>query len=437
MLVSVYPSLSAAQGQFTHILRKIFLYLDGTSLRSAELVSWSWRRFVLEEVWDNPECRARLWQGWSSGIPATRRLELGATCVAMRVDERSLVCGLEDGRLDLYSRAGLERTGLLSGCREKITSLDMDSRLVVSGCSEGKVRAWCRQSATALSLISPHSGPVTALHLDTPVDVKGGLVRQHLFSASRDGTIRRIGLVASKEAGEERIRLVKEPVVETFCLECGNPVTAITLDHNRIMAGLNNAKVLLWDKHSGAKLATLERHRNSVRSLYLRYPLAISGSRDKTALLWDLEKGEAIRELKHSSDVRSVFLNNKVIITTDDYKDIYIWELESPSSDKYQRKRETCIRSLTGHNGPVHSLHCERGVLVSCDTTGLVIEKDFWRCVEEGPGMRILRCGDGVNCMVCDSHQIVVGLLNKTIEVSQRAQGSLPRLDKRPPCAGV
>ena len=39
-------------------------------------------------------------------------------------------------------------------------------------------------------------------------------------------------------------------------------------------------------------------------------------------------------------------------------------------------------------------------------------------CVEEGPGMRILRCGDGVNCMVCDNQQIVVGLLNKTIEVT-------------------
>ena len=36
----------------------------------------------------------------------------------------------------------------------------------------------------------------------------------------------------------------------------------------------------------------------------------------------------------------------------------------------------------------------------------MVIEKDFWRCVEEGPGMRILRCSDGVNCMVCDMDQV-------------------------------
>ena len=55
-------------------------------------------------------------------------------------------------------------------------------------------------------------------------------------------------------------------------------------------------------------------------------------------MLWDLETGQAIRELKHSIDVRSVYLNNKVIITADDYKDIYIWDLESKPPDKYQRK---------------------------------------------------------------------------------------------------
>ena len=36
-------------------------------------------------------------------------------------------------------------------------------------------------------------------------------------------------------------------------------------------------------------------------------------------------------------------------------------------------------------------------------------------------GMRILRCSDGVNSMVCDEESIVVGLLNKTIEVYDRA----------------
>ena len=234
-------SYSDLQGQYNHILRSIFLYLDGTSLHCAELVCWTWRRFVTEEIWENVECRAKLSTGWRSGIPATRRLELRTNTVAMKVDERSIVCGLEDGRVDLYSRASLERTGLVSGHRENITSLAMDCRLIVTGGGEGGVRLWCRQSATSLGILSPHTAPVTAVHLDTPVDVKGGLVRQHVFSASRDGTIRRLGLVASQE--EDKMRLVREPLVEDFCLQCENPVTAMTLDHHRILAGLNNAKV--------------------------------------------------------------------------------------------------------------------------------------------------------------------------------------------------
>ena len=120
----------------------------------------------------------------------------------------------------------------------------------------------------------------------------------------------------------------------------------------------------MWDKLSKTKLKTLERHRNSIRTVCSRYPLGLSGSRDKTAVLWDLDKGVAIRELKHSVDVRSVFFNNRIIITTDELKDIYIWDLELGPCDRYQRRRETSIRSLTGHNGPVHSLHCERGVLI-------------------------------------------------------------------------
>ena len=129
-----------------------------------------------------------------------------------------------------------------------------------------------------------------------------------------------------------------------------------------------NMTCFFWKSSlSGTRLKILERHKNSVRvnlspwesdeklsvptvdqAVDLRYPLALTGSRDKTALLWDLESGVAIRELKHSTDVRSVFLNNRILITTDELKDIYLWDLEIPCESNYQRQRNTCIRSLTG-----------------------------------------------------------------------------------------
>ena len=153
-------------------------------------------------------------------------------------------------------------------------------------------------------------------------------------------------------------------MVEDFLVQCDSPVNAMTIDNDRILCGLLNAKLLRWNTRRGEKLATLDRHKNSIRCVSMRQRLAISGSRDKTAVLWDLDTKTPIRELKHSLDVRSVFLNNRVIITADDLKDIYIWDLDSSSTGRYQRRKETCIRSLTGHNGSVHSLHCERGVLI-------------------------------------------------------------------------
>ena len=54
------------------------------------------------KVWANGECQVL-------NNAHSRRLELGTNCVSMAVDERSIVCGLEDGRVDVYSRATVLR----------------------------------------------------------------------------------------------------------------------------------------------------------------------------------------------------------------------------------------------------------------------------------------------------------------------------------------
>ena len=49
--------------------------------------------------------------------------------------------------------------------------------------------------------------------------------------------------MVSEEGVGKRFKLVKEPVVEDYSLQCDNPVTAMTLDKDYILVGLNNAKV--------------------------------------------------------------------------------------------------------------------------------------------------------------------------------------------------
>ncbi len=77
-------------------------------------------------------------------------------------------------------------------------------------------------------------------------------------------------------------------------------------------------------------------------------------------------------------------------------------------------------RVLTGHNGLVHSIQTTKTGMISCDITGLVIERDFWNCVEEGPSLRILKCQSGVNCLTCDAQYIVCGILNKELAIYDR-----------------
>ncbi len=52
--------------------------------------------------------------------------------------------------------------------------------------------------------------------------------------------------------------------------------------------------------------------------------------------------------------------------------------------------------------------------------TGLLFLRDFASCVRDRPGLRVLRCRDGVNCMACDDRIVVCGLLDKSIVVYDR-----------------
>ena len=155
--------------------------------------------------------------------------------------------------------------------------------------------------------------------------------------------------------------------------------------------------------------------------VFLLGNIALSGSRDRTARLWNTESGALLRILTHSSDVRSVTFNSHIIMTGDDYPDLFVWDTSKClDPDIEEGSSELLLRTLTGHNGMVHTMQCTPTGLISCDVTGLVVERDFWTSVEEGPSLRILRCSEGVNCMVVDEKSIACGLLNKIVNVYDR-----------------
>ena len=120
--------------------------------------------------------------------------------------------------------------------------------------------------------------------------------------------------------------------------------------------------------------------------------IALTGSKDRTCKVWNADTGECIRSLSHSSELNCVTMNSTVMLTGDEYSDVFVWDVAACTDSQVEDgSRKLLLRTMTGHNGPVHTVQCTPTGLVTCDVTGLVLVRDFWNCIQEGPGLRILR----------------------------------------------
>ena len=337
----------------------------------------------------------------------------------------------------------------LSGHTNLIKAIDLSPTWLVSASWDGGVRLWKRSTGQCVGHSYPHCNKVAVTGVAIN-ETEGWII-----SSSRDGTVRKIQLGDLKKLNEcsDRKLVVDKTWVATHRLpnqnvahvhsQCeaihGESIIDMSVDGTRFLTGGSDGNVLFWDmeyfdgilkqcngetineKEVFQPKSVLIGHGNGIRCVHLHGSIGISGSRDRTAKVWNVLSGKLLRTLIHSSDVRSVTFNSNIIITGDEYPDLFVWDTKKCLDPNVEDgASELLLRTLTGHNGMVHSTQCTPTSVVTCDITGLIIERDFWSSVEEGPTLRILRCSEGVNCMVVDDTAIACGLLNKSVNVYDR-----------------
>ncbi|MBD2609072.1 hypothetical protein H6G81_32290 [Scytonema hofmannii FACHB-248] len=126
---------------------------------------------------------------------------------------------------------------------------------------------------------------------------------------------------------------------------------AVTPDSKYVISGLRDNTLKVWDLQTGEILRTLTGHSHSVNAVAVTpdRKYVISGSRDNTLKVWDLQTGEIMLTLTgHSRWVNTVAVtpDRKYVISGSRDNTLKVWDLQTGE----------ILRTLTGHSSWVHAV---------------------------------------------------------------------------------
>lgn len=186
-----------------------------------------------------------------------------------------------------------------------------DGGQLASGSDDKTVRTWCPMTGVQLQTFKGHSKEITSIAFSSN--------GEQLVTSSDDHTVR----LWDVRTGT--------PLLEISCTSTV-VLAAFSLTGQQVATANDDKVVQLWDTSTGLPLHTFEGHVVSVRSAASSALLITSlvfsadgrqlasGSKDKTARVWDTTTGVELQTLHHSDSIRSVSfsLDGKTLASTSD-----------------------------------------------------------------------------------------------------------------------
>ena len=194
---------------------------------------------------------------------------------------------------------------------------------------------------------------------------------------------------------------------------------ALTSDGRRAVSGSRDHTVRVWDLERGVCVATLEGHQEAVVCVALTSDgrRAVSGSADRRVRVWDLERGVCVATLEgHQGPVLCVALtpDGRRVVSGSEDNTVRVWDLE----------RGVCVDKFEGHHDFVSCVALtpdgRRVVSGSVDRTVRVWDLERGVCVAtlEGHQSTVLCVA-----LTTDGRRAVSGSEDKTVRVWDLERG--------------
>ncbi|GAB1544572.1 hypothetical protein NUACC21_72480 [Scytonema sp. NUACC21] len=285
----------------------------------------------------------------------------------------------------------------LTGHSEKITSVAMtsDGLTVVSGSADKTIKVWNLTTGQLIRTLPGKIGEVSSL------------------TVSPDGNFLAVGSCEHPKSNVKVWHLPTGKLVHTL-LGHQKPVNFVAISPDGKILATGSNKIKIWDLQTGDRICTLW-HSSAVYGAAISSDGTIlaSGSSDNKIRVWNPSTGDPLHTLSgHSGAVNSIAMtpDGQLLISGSADKTVKIWHLDSG----------TILLTLTGHLDEV------RSVTISPDEETLLSSSDdktikIWR-LQTGELLQTLSGHSAaVNSLAIspDGQFIASGSSDKTIKVWQ------------------
>ncbi|CAJ0961124.1 unnamed protein product, partial [Mesorhabditis belari] len=225
----------------------------------------------------------------------------------------------------------------------KTSQVSDDGKYIVSGWTDRTVRVWCGQTGAQRHVLQGHTSEVWCM----------SLYGTTLVSGSCDGTLRVWDIVDGK------------------CLHIltghMRPVCCVQFDGIRVVVPASDFTLKVLNVHTEECLHTLTGHTEPIYLLLFEpeRDLVVSGSRDGSIRVWDVQRGRCIailvgHERTWGSDMQ---LRGNILVGCYANSDVGVWDIRDGGS---------CIHRLQGVNG-----HTSAITLLQLLDSGLLVTGSF------------------------------------------------------------
>jgi len=182
-------------------------------------------------------------------------------------------------------------------------------------------------------------------------------------------------------------------------------VMCLDFDDKYIVSGSKDNSIRVWNIETSECEHLLESHNNGVRTLRFDSRHIVSGARDSTIKVWDLATGTLHNTLRgHHYTVYCLEFDDQFIISGSVDKTIRLWDRETGEN----------LKEMKGHSNSIRCLKFDRQRIVSGAWDNHVKVWDM----ETGTDLMTYRGHkDRVMCLQFDERKIVSGSVDKTIKI--------------------